>query len=166
MSSEMSISLSGPPLNTPEKSMFELMTVDPVIPKEVPLHVKLLSPSMVPSPVQTPIWLFTGVPTLVTSPPPPPPGWRAPAAGSRGAPSSRPRRARGAPAARGTGSARRQSAGASRLVQPTSRASQATRTGMFSVRIFSAHCAGAVLCTDVPAASTATVTGMSLTSNS
>lgn len=43
---------------------------------------------------------------------------------------------------------------------------QATRTGMPSVRIFSDHCAGAVLCTEVPSASTATVTGMSLTSNS
>ncbi len=45
-------------------------------------------------------------------------------------------------------------------------AGQATRTGMPSVRIFSAHCAGAVSCTEVPFASTATVTGMSFTSNS
>ncbi len=43
---------------------------------------------------------------------------------------------------------------------------QATRTGMFSALIFWPHSRGPVSCTDAPRASTATVTGMSSTSNS
>ena len=39
-------------------------------------------------------------------------------------------------------------------------------TGIFSSTIFFDHSAGPVVCTDVPLASTATVTGMSFTSNS
>ena len=52
--------------------------------------------------------------------------------------------------------------------RPRSRASwtQAAVTGIFSSTIFFDHSAGPVLCTDVPFASTATVTGMSFTSNS
>jgi len=39
-------------------------------------------------------------------------------------------------------------------------------TGIFSSTIFFDHSAGPVVCTEVPLASTATVTGMSFTSNS
>ena len=42
----------------------------------------------------------------------------------------------------------------------------AALTGIFSSTIFFYHSAGPVLCTEVPFASTATVTGMSFTSNS
>ena len=46
------------------------------------------------------------------------------------------------------------------------RPAQAAVTGIFSSTIFFDHSAGPVLCTEVPFASTATVTGMSCTSNS
>ncbi len=43
---------------------------------------------------------------------------------------------------------------------------QAEMTGTFSASMRAAHSFGPVLCTEVPLASTATVTGMSVTSNS
>jgi len=51
-----------------------------------------------------------------------------------------------------------------RAIAPGSRAGQVAATGIFPIR--ARHSRGPVSCTEVPFASTATVTGMSRTSNS
>ncbi len=88
---------------------------------------------------------------------------RAPAAGSRGAPSWPATRARGARAGRGTDSARRRNAAACRprpcSVRPRAPGCPACGSSRTTAR---ARCCARTC----PAASTATVTGMSLTSNS